>query len=78
MKQPAKKPTIKDLDYRINVITNYLYEMKTQMNDLFMLFDSYIEMKGDVQMFQAYMKSKERKLENDTRRKQSGSVENIK
>ena len=70
MKQPNKKPSIKELNQRIDVMTKYIGKMRSGLNEVWILLDSYIEMNNDFGKFQAYMKSKERKAKNEQARKE--------
>ena len=72
MKQQSQKPSIKELEQRLNVITEYIGKMRSGLNEVWILLDSYIEMKGDFGKFQTYMKSKERKAKNERARKEFG------
>ncbi len=78
MKKNKQKPTNKDITQQIHYLSYQSNEHDNILKEIYYLIDNYIEMKGDVKDFQAYLKKKKEGTSNDTTRKQPGGIEIIK
>ena len=78
MKKSGKKPTTKDIVLRIYDIEVGLNQLHGMIRHLQGVFDSYLEMKKDIDKFNKYMTKKMEKYKNDTSGKQPNDIKVVK
>ena len=78
MKKSGKKPTTKDIVLRIYDIEVGLNQLHGMIRHLQRVFDSYLEMKKDIDKFNKYMTKKMEKYKNDTSGKQPNDIKVVK
>jgi hypothetical protein len=78
VKKSGKKPTTKDIVLRIYDIEVGLNQLHGMIRHLQGVFDSYLEMKKDIDKFNKYMTKKMEKYKNDTSGKQPNDIKVVK
>lgn len=78
MKKSGKKPTTKEIVLRIYDIEVGLNQLHGMINHMRGVFDSYLEMKKDIDKFNKYMTKKMEEHKNDTSRKQPDDIKVVK
>ena len=76
----AKKPTVKQLEERINSVTQHLNFVSRMLDSVGTAFSSYVRYKGDAEDFKKYLENNKNlhklsKEENERRKK--GNIEKV-